>query len=111
MNKETLCIGNLVKHKGEVHEIDGIFTGVYGMDFSVSLKDIDDLAYLDEIEPIPFDESYLERLGFERDSGFWSLKGFTYINGEFYLSSVCIGKLYVHQVQNLLNILIHQPQK
>ncbi len=109
MNKEIISIGNLVKYKSEVREIDGIFLSIHNQkDYTVSFKDIDDLVYLDEIEPIPFDESYLERLNFVHES-VWANKGLSFHEGVFFLSSVCIGKLYVHQVQNLLNILIHQP--
>lgn len=109
MNKETISIGNLVKYNNEVHEIEGIFLGFYDeKDYTVSLKGYDGLPYVNEIKPIPFDESYLEKLGLEHDSEVWSKRGLSYINGEFYLSSVNIGKLQVHQVQNLLSVLIHQ---
>lgn len=105
MTREELCEGSLVSYNGNVSTVTR-----FANSYFVFLDSGREYVNISILRPIPFDESYLPKLGFVEVMGNYAIEGvplFMYNpkGSAFYLGSQRLGKMSVHKVQLLINVL------
>ena len=112
MDIHQISTGNLFLHKGKVIEIENIdayaFPTVYakGAIGNAITKEI----LVGDLEPIPATLSELQKLGFELvEYTFYHHPKLPFLHfdpeiNEFWLSDTDLGKMYIHEIQNMISI-------
>lgn len=104
-----LRIGNLIDFNGQIYEVAGLADN--GVHFKIAIKEYFEWTVLENVQAIPLNNIWLEKLGFHivtneyksQSDWYWCKGGFPgaihNLNWE-YLHGYCTVK-FVHQLQNL----------